>query len=82
VRQNHSDLKGHRSLLLWFTGMSGAGKSSIANRVQANLHDNRLHTCILACWTATNFAEACPLTWVSLTLIARKIFGVRPRSAN
>jgi adenylylsulfate kinase len=47
VRQNHSDLKGHRSLLLWFTGMSGAGKSSIANRVQANLHDNRLHTCLL-----------------------------------
>ncbi|MBA2925462.1 adenylyl-sulfate kinase [Pseudomonas sp. P7] len=46
-RQNHSDLKGHRSLLLWFTGMSGAGKSSIANRVQANLHDNRLHTCML-----------------------------------
>lgn len=46
-RQNHSDLKGHRSLLLWFTGMSGAGKSSIANRVQASLHENRMHTCLL-----------------------------------
>lgn len=46
-RQNHSDLKGHRSLLLWFTGMSGAGKSCIANRVQANLHEHRLHTCLL-----------------------------------
>ncbi|MCQ2997027.1 adenylyl-sulfate kinase [Pseudomonas syringae] len=46
-RQNHSNLKGHRSLLLWFTGMSGAGKSSIANRVQANLHEHRLHTCLL-----------------------------------
>lgn len=46
-RLNHSDLKGHRSLLLWFTGMSGAGKSSIANRVQANLHEHRLHTCLL-----------------------------------
>lgn len=46
-RSNHTDLKGHRSLLLWFTGMSGAGKSSIANRVQAGLHRRRLHTCLL-----------------------------------
>ncbi|SDI21254.1 adenylylsulfate kinase/bifunctional enzyme CysN/CysC [Pseudomonas flavescens] len=46
-RQEHSDLKGHRSLLLWFTGMSGAGKSCIANRVQANLHEHQLHTCLL-----------------------------------
>ncbi|WP_306494928.1 adenylyl-sulfate kinase [Pseudomonas sp. W4I3] len=46
-RQEHSDLKGHRSLLLWFTGMSGAGKSCIANRVQANLHKHQLHTCLL-----------------------------------
>ena len=37
-RQAQSTLKGHRSLLLWFTGMSGAGKSCIANRVQAGLH--------------------------------------------
>ncbi|PMY64074.1 adenylyl-sulfate kinase [Pseudomonas sp. FW305-25] len=46
-RQDQSNLKGHRSLLLWFTGMSGAGKSCIASRVQANLHVNRLHTCLL-----------------------------------
>lgn len=46
-RQDHSRLKGHRSLLMWFTGMSGAGKSCIANRVQADLHQNRLHTCLL-----------------------------------
>lgn len=46
-RQELSDLKGHRSLLLWFTGMSGAGKSCIANRVQANLHEHQLHTCLL-----------------------------------
>ena len=46
-RQAQSTLKGHRSLLLWFTGMSGAGKSCIANRVQAGLHGKRLHTCLL-----------------------------------
>lgn len=46
-RQAQSTLKGHRSLLLWFTGMSGAGKSCIANRVQAGLHRQRLHTCLL-----------------------------------
>ena len=37
-RQAQCNLKGHRSLLLWFTGMSGAGKSCIANCVQASLH--------------------------------------------
>ncbi|WP_243787259.1 adenylyl-sulfate kinase [Pseudomonas amygdali] len=46
-RQAQSTLKGHRSLLLWFTGMSGAGKSCIANCVQAGLHSKRLHTCLL-----------------------------------
>lgn len=46
-RRTHADLKGHRSLLVWFTGKSGAGKSSIANRLQANLHARRLHTCLL-----------------------------------
>ncbi|NMX69500.1 adenylyl-sulfate kinase [Pseudomonas sp. WS 5111] len=46
-RQAQCNLKGHRSLLLWFTGMSGAGKSCIANCVQASLHAKQLHTCLL-----------------------------------
>jgi bifunctional enzyme CysN/CysC len=32
-----SDLKGQRPAVLWFTGLSGAGKSTIANRVEQKL---------------------------------------------
>ncbi|WP_242486266.1 adenylyl-sulfate kinase [Pseudomonas sp. TH03] len=46
-RDAQCSLKRHRSFLLWFTGMSGAGKSCIANKVQKNLHLNNAHTCLL-----------------------------------
>lgn len=32
-------LTGHGSAVLWFTGLSGAGKSSVANAVAAKLHE-------------------------------------------
>lgn len=32
-------LNGHGSAILWFTGLSGAGKSSVANAVAAKLHE-------------------------------------------
>jgi len=31
-------LNGHRSAILWFTGLSGAGKSTLAHAVEAELH--------------------------------------------
>ncbi|MDX1461571.1 MAG: adenylyl-sulfate kinase [Marinirhabdus sp.] len=37
-------LKGHQPLLLWFTGLSGSGKSTIANGVEEVLHKNGIHT--------------------------------------
>lgn len=33
-RQQREQLNGHRSCLLWFTGLSGAGKSTLAHRVE------------------------------------------------
>ncbi|MGI8559636.1 MAG: sulfate adenylyltransferase subunit CysN [Solirubrobacteraceae bacterium] len=33
--------------VLWFTGLSGAGKTTIANRVEAELHDRGQHTYML-----------------------------------
>jgi bifunctional enzyme CysN/CysC len=36
--------KGQRPAVLWFTGLSGAGKSTIANRVEALLHARGCHT--------------------------------------
>ena len=40
-------LKGQRPILLWFTGLSGAGKSTIANLVEQKLHARGLHTFLL-----------------------------------
>ncbi|MGH8261912.1 MAG: adenylyl-sulfate kinase, partial [Steroidobacteraceae bacterium] len=40
-------LKGQRSCILWFTGLSGAGKSTIANLVERRLHALGRHTYIL-----------------------------------
>lgn len=37
-------LKQHQPLLLWFTGLSGSGKSTIANCVEQELHKNSIHT--------------------------------------
>lgn len=37
-------LKQHQAILLWFTGLSGSGKSTIANSVEQELHKNNVHT--------------------------------------
>lgn len=37
-------LKGHRPLTLWFTGLSGSGKSTIANAFEQKLYDEGIHT--------------------------------------
>ena len=44
---DRSLLKHHRSAVLWFTGLPGAGKSTIANLVEANLHARGVHTALL-----------------------------------
>lgn len=36
-------LMGHRGLVVWFTGLSGAGKSTIAEAVEARLSDIGMH---------------------------------------
>ncbi|HEV2602678.1 MAG TPA: sulfate adenylyltransferase subunit CysN [Microvirga sp.] len=40
-------LKSHKPALLWFTGLSGAGKSTIANLVEQALHGAGVHTYLL-----------------------------------
>ncbi|HEY0181840.1 MAG TPA: adenylyl-sulfate kinase [Rhodopila sp.] len=40
-------LKGQKPAVLWFTGLSGAGKSTIANQVEKRLHALGHHTMIL-----------------------------------
>jgi len=42
-----ADLKGQRPCLVWFTGLSGAGKSTIANLLEKQLHAQGRHTYLL-----------------------------------
>lgn len=42
-----SAIKGHKGALLWFTGLSGAGKSTIANAVEMTLNERRIHSYLL-----------------------------------
>ena len=46
-RTAHATLKGQRPSVLWFTGLSGAGKSTIANIVERKLHAVGRHTYLL-----------------------------------
>jgi adenylyl-sulfate kinase len=39
--------KGQKPCVLWFTGLSGAGKSTIANQVESHLHERGQHTYLL-----------------------------------
>jgi adenylylsulfate kinase len=54
VKQNYKTTKiqrevlhGHKSYLMWFTGLSGSGKSTLANLVEIALHNQGLSTYIL-----------------------------------
>ncbi|MGG5253233.1 adenylyl-sulfate kinase [Neobacillus sp. SM06] len=40
-------LNGHKSLVIWFTGLSGSGKSTIANALELELHNRGLRTFLL-----------------------------------
>jgi bifunctional enzyme CysN/CysC len=42
-----ADLKGQRPCVVWFTGLSGGGKSTIANLLEKHLHALGRHTYIL-----------------------------------
>src|SRR5690606_20552298 len=46
-REQHAALKGQQPAVLWFTGLSGSGKSTIANLVEKKLHAAGKHTFLL-----------------------------------
>jgi bifunctional enzyme CysN/CysC len=47
TREARAAMKGQKPRLLWFTGLSGAGKSTIANLVEKKLHLAGRHTFLL-----------------------------------
>jgi bifunctional enzyme CysN/CysC len=46
-RKQHASLKNQTPAVLWFTGLSGSGKSTIANLVEKKLHRMNRHTFLL-----------------------------------
>ncbi len=47
TRESHAALKNQRAKVLWFTGLSGSGKSTIANEVEKRLALMNRHTFLL-----------------------------------
>lgn len=47
TKENRQALNGHKSCILWYTGLSGSGKSTIASKVEEKLFEMGLHTYIL-----------------------------------
>ncbi|WP_145363588.1 adenylyl-sulfate kinase [Stratiformator vulcanicus] len=46
-KDDRAKLNGHKGALLWFTGLSGAGKSTVANTVDHLLHQKGIHSFVL-----------------------------------
>ena len=46
-REAHASIKTQKPCVVWFTGLSGSGKSTIANMVEAKLHALGKHTFLL-----------------------------------
>lgn len=47
TRDRRQQQNGHKSVILWFTGLSGAGKSSLAHAVEEQLHQLGSRTFVL-----------------------------------
>ncbi len=46
-RAEREELNGHKPVVLWFTGLSGSGKSTIANLVERELHNRGVRSFLL-----------------------------------
>src|SRR5438477_10229383 len=46
-REDRERLNGHQGCVVWFTGLSGSGKSTVANLVDKMLHDSGVHSFVL-----------------------------------
>jgi adenylylsulfate kinase len=47
TREQREKRNGHRGMVVWLTGLSGAGKSTIAHRVEQHLHHVGIQTLVL-----------------------------------
>jgi adenylylsulfate kinase len=47
TRVKRESLNGHKGCVIWFTGLSGSGKSTIANALDHKLHQGGMHSMVL-----------------------------------
>ena len=47
TRERRNQLNGHKSAVIWFTGLSGSGKSTLAHSVEEELHNLDCKTFVL-----------------------------------
>lgn len=47
TRRHREEQSGHRSVILWFTGLSGAGKSTLAHAVEDQLFQHHCRTFVI-----------------------------------
>jgi len=47
TKNERAKIKNQKSCILWFTGLSGSGKSTIANAVESKLLEHKKHTYLL-----------------------------------
>jgi adenylylsulfate kinase len=47
TKKDRQILNGHKSMMFWFTGLSGSGKSTIANAIQNELFHKGIHCYLL-----------------------------------
>ncbi|NEV60695.1 adenylyl-sulfate kinase [Thiorhodococcus minor] len=46
-RSLRESMKGHKGCVIWFTGLSGSGKSTVANTLDHKLHQMGVHSAVL-----------------------------------
>ena len=46
TKENRQEVKGHKSAILWFTGLSGSGKSTVSVALETALHTRDSHISI------------------------------------
>ena len=47
ARRSREALNGHKGCVIWFTGLSGSGKSTIANALDHKMHQWGMHSAVL-----------------------------------
>ncbi|HNP23764.1 MAG TPA: adenylyl-sulfate kinase [Panacibacter sp.] len=47
TKEDRQRKNGHKSVILWYTGLSGAGKSTLANKVEEKLYERGYNTYVL-----------------------------------